>query len=74
MIKQFKYIWVLLIILSCKASNEKIKVNAIKLEYNILFNGDNYFNEGLEVLKNNYKENYWLNRIDLGILIWRKVY
>ena len=59
MIKQFKYIWVLLIILSCKTSNEKIKVNAIKLEYNILFNGDNYFNEGLEVLKNNYKENYW---------------
>ena len=59
MIKQFKYIWFLLIILSCKTSNEKIKVNAIKLEYNILFNGDNYFNEGLEVLKNNYKENYW---------------
>ena len=59
MIKQFKYIWVLLIVLSCKTSNEKIKVSSIKIEYNILFNGDNYFNEGLEVLKNNYKENYW---------------
>ena len=55
MIKEFKYIWFLLIILSCRTSNEKIKVNAIKLEYNILFNGDNYFNEGLEILKNNYK-------------------
>ncbi len=59
MIKQFKYIWVLLIFFSCKTSNEKIKVSSIKIEYNILFNGENYFNEGLKVLKNNHKENYW---------------
>ena len=59
MIKKFKYILILVFIFSCKTVEEKIKVNSLKVEYNILFNGENYFNEGLSILKNNYYENYW---------------
>ena len=59
MIKKFKYILILVFIFSCKTAEEKIKVNSLKVEYNILFNGENYFNEGLSILENNYYENYW---------------
>ena len=59
MIKKLKYILILVFIFSCKTAEEKIKVNSLKVEYNILFNGENYFNEGLSILENNYYENYW---------------
>ena len=59
MIKKFKYVLILIFIFSCKTGVEKIKVNSLKIDYNILFNGENFFNEGLKVLKNNYNENYW---------------
>ena len=59
MIKKFKYVLIFIFIFSCKTGVEKIKVNSLKIDYNILFNGENFFNEGLKVLKNNYNENYW---------------
>ena len=59
MIKQFKYILFFLIFISCKTNSDNIKVNSVKINYNILYNGENYFKEALTILKDNYSSNYW---------------
>ena len=59
MIKQFKYILFFLIFISCKTNSDNIKVNSVKINYNILYNGENYFKEALTILKNNSSSNYW---------------
>jgi hypothetical protein len=51
MIKQFKYILFFLIFIGCKTNSDNIKVNSVKINYNILYNGENYFKEALTILK-----------------------
>ena len=54
----FRYYKILLILsLAMISSCDSIK--SISSKYNILYNGDLFLNEGLDQLRNSYKDNFW---------------
>ena len=54
----FRYYKILLILsLALSASCDSMK--SISSKYNILYNGDLFLNEGLDQLRNSYKDNFW---------------
>ena len=49
----------ILLILSLTLSTSCDTMRSISSKYNILYNGDLFLNEGLDQLRNSYKDNFW---------------
>ena len=54
----FRY-YKILLILSLTLSTSCDSMKSISSKYNILYNGDLFLNEGLDQLRNSYKDNFW---------------
>ena len=54
----FRY-YKILLILSLALSTSCDSMKSISSKYNILYNGDLFLNEGLDQLRNSYKDNFW---------------
>ena len=54
----FRY-YKILLILSFALSTSCDSMKSISSKYNILYNGDLFLNEGLDQLRNSYKDNFW---------------
>ena len=54
----FRY-YKILLILSLAISTSCDSMKSISSKYNILYNGDLFLNEGLDQLRNSYKDNFW---------------
>ena len=54
----FRY-YKILLILSLALITSCDSMKSISSKYNILYNGDLFLNEGLDQLRNSYKDNFW---------------
>ena len=54
----FRY-YKILLILSLALSTSCDSMKSVSSKYNILYNGDLFLNEGLDQLRNSYKDNFW---------------
>ena len=54
----FRY-YKILLILSLVMISSCDSMKSISSKYNILYNGDLFLNEGLDQLRNSYKDNFW---------------
>ncbi len=54
----FRY-YKILLILSLALSTSCDSMKSISSKYNILYNGDLFLNEGIDQLRNSYKDNFW---------------
>ena len=54
----FRY-YKILLVLSLALSSSCDSMKSISSKYNILYNGDLFLNEGLDQLRNSYKDNFW---------------
>ena len=55
----FRY-YKILLILSLVMISSCDSMKSISSKYNILYNGDLFLNEGLDQLRNSYKDNFWV--------------
>jgi len=54
-------VFIAAVFLSCGRKNTYMSRNyhQLKAKYNVLYNGENYLNEGIDLLNEGYQEDYW---------------